>query len=428
MWCSGCLEIYSDKISLCPRCRQPLTVQPEVALPEPAVMIKATTKQRENDRSASLRVLEFPDRQTTRPAWQQEVKDRVRAYREEHGRAPVTDASATATTGAETAGQSGKTSSGVVSFANRKELDERVVRALQRLETARKNAPDFGWERGPESVASSDMRNASAADTEPLAAAANSLAEVPIPATSGLAHGLRLPVTILEAKEAPVFRPLEAVAPPVRPILTVVGPSETPAQASSPVQAEDAHASEEVVTVAVPPRPRLICVNVIDDDFLERQDMQAERDMSRGLRKMLPVVGKEGDLAPLTLRAVASLVDWGLAFVASWPLLLMAVAGTPNWHWGPLGVLLIAHMMAFMALYGTVITRYAGRTWGQELLFLHVAHVEDGSLPTLRQCALRALAYVLSPVTLGVGLLYALRDAEGRAWHDIASGTIVLRS
>jgi uncharacterized RDD family membrane protein YckC len=81
-----------------------------------------------------------------------------------------------------------------------------------------------------------------------------------------------------------------------------------------------------------------------------------------------------------------------------------------------------------MAAYATAITFYTGRTWGQELLFLCVANVEKGEPPTLRQCFTRAVIYLLTPLTFGLGLLYALWDTEGRTLHDKLSGTIVLRS
>ncbi len=41
--------------------------------------------------------------------------------------------------------------------------------------------------------------------------------------------------------------------------------------------------------------------------------------------------------------------------------------------------------------------------------------------PTNGQCARRALVYMLSLVTFGIGILYALFDAEGRTAHDILS-------
>ena len=51
---------------------------------------------------------------------------------------------------------------------------------------------------------------------------------------------------------------------------------------------------------------------------------------------------------------------------------------------------------------------------------------ETGLPPTTGQAVLRALFYILSLITLGLGLIYALFDAEGRAAHDHFSGTIVV--
>ncbi|HYY97127.1 MAG TPA: RDD family protein, partial [Pyrinomonadaceae bacterium] len=77
--------------------------------------------------------------------------------------------------------------------------------------------------------------------------------------------------------------------------------------------------------------------------------------------------------------------------------------------------------------YQTCSVALAGRTFGMSLCALHAVDARKASVPTTGQCARRTLVYMLSLATLGLGLLYSLFDAEGRAAHDILSGTVVVR-
>ena len=61
------------------------------------------------------------------------------------------------------------------------------------------------------------------------------------------------------------------------------------------------------------------------------------------------------------------------------------------------------------------------------LLSLRAVDVDTGLPPTTRQSVIRAIAYMLSLATFGLGLFYALVDAEGRGVHDHLSGTTVVR-
>jgi uncharacterized RDD family membrane protein YckC len=86
---------------------------------------------------------------------------------------------------------------------------------------------------------------------------------------------------------------------------------------------------------------------------------------------------------------------------------------------------LIAALVMF--LYHTCSVALAGRTPGMHLSGLHAVDARKASVPTTGQCARRALVYLLSLATGGLGILYSLFDAEGRTLHDILSGTVVVR-
>lgn len=476
MLCATCLADYPNQLPSCPRCRKP----PATAETSPSATPPTPSK-----------VLEFPAPADTRPQWRQEASARFRAYQEQKGRLQGKNGAAR-TAGDTTA--TNRKSGNVVSLPQRAAMDERVARALERVERAKQTAPDFTAQQStsistpPESVVPETPETYPS--VPPVAPPLSNVPQpLPIPqivddaavTSSGWAHGLRLPVTIVEKKNSSATTAPTAVANPATPTITTftaqaapkptrpvtapptvaqpapqplptlrVVPSPAPRPSSPPLVlravppttpttedfADAATETEAATTIAaevtpenVPtPAPRLLQVKIADDLDPDSDEATEETTKRRDWRKMLAVVGQTGDLAPLALRAVAAGVDWLLALVASLPLLLIAINYSADWRWSSLALLVVGNMVAFMGLYATFLTRYAGRTWGQELLFLHVAQVEDGTRPTLQQCALRTLAYLAWPLTCGGGLLYALWDAEGRAWHDKFSGTIVLRS
>lgn len=52
---------------------------------------------------------------------------------------------------------------------------------------------------------------------------------------------------------------------------------------------------------------------------------------------------------------------------------------------------------------------------------------ETGGLPGWRRCAVRFLVSILSAAPAGLGFAWSLIDQKNRTWHDIASGTCLLR-
>lgn len=79
-----------------------------------------------------------------------------------------------------------------------------------------------------------------------------------------------------------------------------------------------------------------------------------------------------------------------------------------------------------MFLYIAASTALAGRTWGMSLFKLYIVDAETGLAPSIKQSIVRALAFIVSLASCGVGLLYALFDVEGRTAHDFFSRTIVV--
>ena len=53
---------------------------------------------------------------------------------------------------------------------------------------------------------------------------------------------------------------------------------------------------------------------------------------------------------------------------------------------------------------------------------------ENGNQPGWRKSTIRFLASLLSAAAMGIGFLWALVDAQDRTWHDILSGTRLVRT
>jgi len=52
---------------------------------------------------------------------------------------------------------------------------------------------------------------------------------------------------------------------------------------------------------------------------------------------------------------------------------------------------------------------------------------ERGGLPGWKHCAVRFLVSILSAALAGLGFAWSLIDQKDRTWHDMASGTSLLR-
>jgi uncharacterized RDD family membrane protein YckC len=83
--------------------------------------------------------------------------------------------------------------------------------------------------------------------------------------------------------------------------------------------------------------------------------------------------------------------------------------------------------VALMFSYLTISVALTGRTLGMRLLSLRTIDVRTGLIPTGGQAMKRAVGYIFSLATLGIGIIYALIDREGCTMHDRFSKTIVVK-
>jgi uncharacterized RDD family membrane protein YckC len=160
---------------------------------------------------------------------------------------------------------------------------------------------------------------------------------------------------------------------------------------------------------------------VLDEFWLERQGIE-----------LLPKVAEPevtyDDRAPRSKRMAAAAVDLLIVALICAPFAAAIELTISNWVdprvWGSMAGIAATAMF----LYHTCALALAGRTAGMSLCGLHAIDARKACVPTTGQCARRALVYMLSLATLGLGILYSLFDAEGRAAHDILSDTVVVKN
>lgn len=469
MYCSTCLGTYEDKFADCPICRRnSLATAPAIranALPRRNLSVQTVGLASPSETDAGRRIVEFPNRVAdSRPQWRQEVSARLREFQQRRetraADAPLPPPQVERREIRAAAPAEEAVTLGVVSLSNRKELDPLVVRALQRIERARQkmNRHPLTACKGFAAALQAEEEELALAPEVAAPPARPALKAVPSPALEPNREDLPGEViadadSFFQEELDDAEWPISALSPDVK-ISSLIEFTEAADEAETVAGTEEAEEFfQETLTVwedreavapapsvemyaesplAEAPRPaaapRKVCAEVIDDAYLERKEAARAAAIQEKRRQVALAQGLYDDFAPAEARVVAAVVDWALAFAASLPMVVIATKIEPNWQAEVLFQLLIFSMVLFMALYSIVMTAYLGRTWGQELMFLGVARVDDGEAPSLTQCLVRSVAYLLWPVTLGASLLYALWDAEGRALHDKLSGTIVVRS
>lgn len=139
-------------------------------------------------------------------------------------------------------------------------------------------------------------------------------------------------------------------------------------------------------------------------------------------------------------RVLAAALDTCVVIVICTPWILlrsMAVAGDErgllnrildamaDGIWSNLFSLWPAWLIA--ALYFASSTAFFGRSAGQQCLSLRVVD-QEGLIPSMRHCTLRAIALVITNLPMGLGFLWSLIDASGRSIHDHIATTYVIQS
>jgi uncharacterized RDD family membrane protein YckC len=80
-----------------------------------------------------------------------------------------------------------------------------------------------------------------------------------------------------------------------------------------------------------------------------------------------------------------------------------------------------------MFSYLTISIALTGRTLAMRIFSLRTIDLRTGLIPTGGQSIKRAIGYIFALAVLGLGVIYALVDPDGRTIYDRFSKTIVIR-
>lgn len=70
--------------------------------------------------------------------------------------------------------------------------------------------------------------------------------------------------------------------------------------------------------------------------------------------------------------------------------------------------------------------RRYGATPGKMVLDMKVVDATTGELPSLKQCVIRYLGYMLSALPLCLGFISVAWNPKKQSWHDRLAGTVVI--
>ena len=411
MQCPSCRAVFSNGLDVCPRCKTPASKSSSEPDTLEATQVQEDTSEAVSDietmepitdaspaaiTPTASTLIEFPGvSRASRPQWRKELSERVREIQQRRagGSATGQETEEPAPRIAhQTAAEAAIPQLGLVPQQDAPAVNPIVAAALKRLERARQTYPPMTRTRASMSGGAATAVARVAEEqyrVEAGAAPATPLVSAQIPDEQAAADAA------LEAKTAKPAREHSLVVVPALPL---------PKESAPPAK----------------PQPKRVKIET------KAEPAQAAQPAAE---TSLPLIEEEtyDDRAPLISRLVGSLIDLLVVAFASSPFAAIIELTNGNWaDWRVLasmgGIILIV-----MFLYLTAATALAGRTWGMSLVSLRAVDADTGLPPTTAQSVMRALLYIASIITLGLGILYALMDAEGRTAHDYFSGTAVVR-
>ncbi|MBD0326678.1 MAG: RDD family protein, partial [Pyrinomonadaceae bacterium] len=386
MQCPSCRAVYSNGLSICPRCKTPAS--PPSAETQTASLAETTaekaahsedvngaetvaalansTSEAEAAAPPASTLIEFPGVSRNRPQWRKDLSERVREIQERRAREAAREAIAAAEQPA-TSPQLG-----LVPQPDAPAVNPIVVAALKRLERARQSTPQA-------------TRTTRASMGGAATATARVVEEQYQPEenqelTPG-ALSLSAPLVQPQAEQRPEEIPAEAtrerertlvVVPPVMPLKTtlVANKAEQPASAK-----------------------------ILEDE--------SQIDLNKAAPTATPFEESFDDRAPIVSRVVGSFIDLLVVAFASSPFAAIIELTNGNWSDIRVAVSMGGIILTVMFLYLAASTALAGRTWGMSLLSIRAVDADSGLPPTTKQSIGRAILYRISLASFGLGILYA---------------------
>lgn len=431
MQCVVCGKVYPDSQDSCPRCPTLNTASAEAVSPSPEEksMPTSTSQERKTAKASSRaatetkagatagdssRLIEFPG-VPTKPQWRKELSERVREIQQRRVLEAEREASVSpppSPQGHNAAGAVGAANTGASAEAAAPPLglvppppkapqpNPLVVAALKRIERARQQS-------NPPPMPRASRGGAAAA------AVAHYVEEDYQAATDPalVSDQLISPAFNAQAEQAVVVDKIEKPLEATRPSPLAIVP---PAQVTN--TAEESCSTQTKARRHIP---------VVADDAALSQIEARMHAAVLSNHSQADIITTD-DNAPVSKRIAGGVVDLLVVGFAATPFAAIIELTNGNWADVRVAASMCGIVVVLMFLYLMAATALAGRTWGMSLVSLRTVDAVTGMAPTTGQCVRRAIGYMFSLATLGVGLLYAFFDAEGRAAHDHLSGTIVI--
>ncbi len=445
MLCAACRKTYASSQAACPFCHMPARAGDaspsqsyrKIAMTPSARHDQTTANANDNVAAnaaaqtgapAASTLIEFPTPgRAPKPQWRKDLSERVREIQQRKAQEAAREAEAATAAGPsapqahapvmlEAAAPDVPTADvaapalGLVPPKPAPEVNPLVVAALKRIERARQPATTTrvsGRGRGGAAVARVAREDYEVA------------AEVVSPAPRvELEHGAIEAVAQLEQIEACAVGETEAVvvaeaAVQPEPVVEAARPVNLVVVPSPRVEPEAADSNERE-------KARRHIPLVIDEAYLARREA-AETAM---LETAAPQAAEH---ASIVRRVAGGIIDLVVIAFAASPFAAIIELTNGNWADPRVAGSLVGIMLVLLFLYVMASTALAGRTWGLSLVALRTVDAATGSAPTTGQCIRRAFGLLLALATGGLGLLYAIFDAHGRALHDYISGTSIVR-
>ncbi len=392
MQCPSCRAVFSNGLEICPRCKTPALTSSAVPAAQPSVShgqeetmgAPAFVAEESNGETAVVAttattvstLIEFPG-SGKRPQWRKQLSERVREIQERRAREAEEAARQPAHPPIEPPAQQ----LGLVPPQDIPQINPLVAAALRRIERAHQS---------------------------PL----------PSPRASRSGGAATAAARIIEDEyqtEATLLAPLEAQASV--PLPKPDKPSEVARERGLVVVSQPQTANRTEVVSDEAPHRRVAAAKVIDDTVIESLEAEAS---------ILPAIEPYDDRAALHRRVLAGIIDIFVVAFASSPFAAIIELTNGNWADMRVAASMGGIILVIMFLYLTASTALSGRTWGMSLLSLRPVDSDTGLPPTTKQSVSRAILFMASLALLGLGVLYALFDAEGRTAHDYFSGTVVV--
>ena len=137
---------------------------------------------------------------------------------------------------------------------------------------------------------------------------------------------------------------------------------------------------------------------------------------------------RRSDHAGLARRTIAGCLDLLLVCLMASPAAAVIEFTDGNWLDPRVIGVMSGIAIVTMFAYQTISIALTGRTLAMRTLSLRTIDARNGLIPTGGQSLKRAVAYIFSLIPLGLGLVFALIDPDGRAIHDRFSKTLVVRN